>query len=174
MPELPPAPRPDPIPGRPPRTPADALQWLGLIAVAGVTIVADQVTKLIARRSFTPDDPFDVLPFFQFTNTRNTGIAFGQFQDRQVIVIALSLVAIGWIFVYFARSGGRHPLLPVALGLLAGGALSNLFDRITQGYVTDFLHLDNFPVFNLADTAITVGVVLLLVVLLRGERQAVT
>jgi signal peptidase II len=174
VPELPPVPRADPIPGRPARTPADALQWVGLLAVAAVTIVADQVTKVIARRSFTPDDPFDVLPFLQFTNTRNTGIAFGQFRDREVIVIALSVVAIGWILVYFARSGGRHPLLPVALGLLAGGALSNLFDRLTQGYVTDFLHLANFPVFNLADTAITIGVALLLVVLLRGERQAAT
>lgn len=174
MPELPTPPRAAPIPGRPERTPADALQWTGLIVIAVVTIVADQVTKLIARRSFTPDDPFEVLPFFQFTNTRNTGIAFGQFQDNQTIVIALSVVAITWIFIYFARSGGRHALLPVALGLLAGGAISNLFDRLTQGYVTDFLHIDRFPVFNLADTAITVGVILLLVVLLGGERRPAT
>lgn len=172
MPELPPASRPDPIPGRPERTPADALQWAGLVAVAVVTFAADQVTKLIARRSFSPDDPFDVLPFFQFTYTRNTGIAFGQFQDNQLIVIVLSFVAIGWMVVYFARSGGRHALLPVALGLLAGGAIGNLFDRLRQGYVTDFLHLSNFPVFNLADAAITVGVILLLVVLLRGERRS--
>lgn len=174
MPELPTPPRAAPIPGRPERTPADALQWTGLIVIAVVTIVADQVTKLIARRSFTPDDPFEVLPFFQFTNTRNTGIAFGQFQDNQAIVIALSVVAITWMVIYFARSGGRHALLPVALGLLAGGAISNLFDRLTQGYVTDFLHIDRFPVFNLADTAITVGVILLLVVLLGGERRPAT
>ena len=161
-------------PTRPLRQPADALYWTAFSVIFLVTVAADQVTKKIARESFSPNDPTEVLPFFQFTNTRNTGIAFGQFQDRQMIVIALSVVAIGWIFVYFARSGGRHPLLPVAFGLLAGGALSNLFDRVTQGYVTDFLHLANFPVFNLADTAITVGVVLLLIVLLRGERRAVT
>ncbi len=174
MPELPTPPRAAPIPGRPERTPADALQWTGLIVVAVVTIVADQVTKVIAQRSFTPDDPFEVLPFFQFTNTRNTGIAFGQFQDNQTIVIALAIVAITWMLIYFARSGGRHALLPVAFGLLAGGAIGNLFDRLRQGYVTDFLHIDRFPVFNLADTAITVGVILLLVVLLGGERRPAT
>ena len=171
MSELPSPPRAAPIPGRPERTPADTLQWAGLVAVAVVTIVADQVTKLIARRSFSPDDPSQVLPFFQFTYTRNTGIAFGQFQDNQIFVIALSCIAIGWMFVYFARSGGRHALLPVALGLLAGGAIGNLADRLRQGYVTDFLQVASFPVFNLADTAITVGVILLLLVLLGGERR---
>jgi signal peptidase II len=63
-------------------------------------------------------------------------------------------------------------VLPVAIGLLAGGAASNLFDRLTQGRVTDFLQISRFPVFNLADVAITVGVILLLLVLLAGERQA--
>ncbi len=155
-----------------PRTPADALQWTGFAAIAAVTIVADQVTKFVARRSFTFDDPLDVLPFFQFTNTRNTGIAFGQFQNNQTIVIALALIAITWMLIYFARSGGRHPLLPIAIGLLFGGAASNLFDRMTQGYVTDFLHIAQFPVFNLADTAITVGVILLVITLLSAERSA--
>ncbi len=157
---------------RQPRTPADALQWTSFAVIAVVTIVADQMTKIIARRSFSFDDPIQILPFFQFTNTRNTGIAFGQFQDNQVIVIALATVAVGWMLIYFGRSGGRHPLLPVAIGLLFGGAVSNLFDRVAFGYVTDFLHISRFPVFNLADVAITAGVILLLITLLRGERSA--
>ncbi len=154
-----------------PRTPADALQWTSFAVIAIVTIVADQVTKFVARRSFTFDDPFQVLPFLQFTNTRNTGIAFGQFQNNQTIVIGLALVAITWMVIYFARSGGRHPLLPVAIGLLFGGAVSNLFDRISQGYVTDFLHISGFPVFNLADTAITIGVIMLIITLVSSERS---
>lgn len=165
----PPTPAVDPT--RPLRQPADALYWTAFAVVALVTIVADQVTKKIARASFTPNDPFEVLPFFHFTNTRNTGIAFGQFQDSQVLVIVLSFVAITWMLVYFARSGGRSPILPVSIGLLAGGASSNLFDRLRQGYVTDFLELTRFPVFNFADVAITVGVILLLITLLAGERQ---
>jgi signal peptidase II len=157
------------VPAR--RQPADALQWVAYVVIVLVTIAADQVTKAIARDSFTPNDPFEVLPFLHFTNTWNTGIAFGQFRDNQIIVIALSIVAIVWMLVYFARSGGRSPILPVALGLLTGGAASNLFDRLTQGHVTDFIEFPRFPVFNLADTAITVGVVLLLLVLLSGERR---
>jgi len=74
------------------------------------------------------------------------------------------------MLIYFARSGGRHTLLPVAIGLLAGGALSNLFDRVRQGHVTDFLQVSRFPVFNLADVAITVGVILLLITLTSGAR----
>ncbi len=158
-------------PSRPKRQPADALHWTAFAVIFLVTVAADQVTKKIARDSFTPNNPTEVLPFFHFTNTWNTGIAFGQFRDNQIIVIVLSIVAIAWMLVYFARSGGRSPLLPVSIGLLAGGAASNLFDRLTQGHVTDFLELSHFPVFNLADAAITVGVVLLLITLLSGERQ---
>lgn len=153
------------------RQPADALQWAVFVVIVVVAIAADQVTKLIARASFTPNDPFEVLPFLHFTNTWNTGIAFGQFRDNQIIVIVLSVIAIGWMLYYFARSGGRSPLLPVALGLLTGGAASNLFDRLRQGHVTDFIEFPRFPVFNFADMAITVGVVLLLITLLSGERR---
>jgi len=169
MPNLPPKPA---VEQSPPigRQPADALQWTALLVIAAVTIVADQVTKMIARNSFTPNDPFEVLPFFHFTNTWNTGIAFGQFRDNQIIVIAGSVVAIAFMLIYFGRSGGRHSLLPVAVGLLVGGATSNLFDRITQGHVTDFLEVSHFPVFNLADAAITAGVIGLLITLLASER----
>ncbi len=158
------------MPAPPQRTCADRLHWVALVVIAVVAIAADQVTKMIVRRSFTADDPFEVLPFFHFTNTWNTGIAFGQFRDNQIIVIALSVVAIAWMLIYFARSGGRHTLLPVAIGLLAGGALSNLFDRVRLGHVTDFLQVSRFPVFNLADAAITVGVILLLITLSSGAR----
>ena len=159
-------------PTRPQRQPADALHWTAFIVITLVTIVADQVTKKIARDSFSAADPVQVLPFFELTKAWNTGIAFGQFRDNQTIVIGLSIIAIGWMFWYFGRSGGRSSLLPVALGLLSGGAISNLADRVRAGYVTDFLHIERFPVFNLADMAITAGVILLLVSLLFGERSA--
>ena len=169
MPILPPKPAVEPLRPSPAQS-ADALQWVALVVIALVTIVADQVTKLIARNSFTPNDPFEVLPFFHFTNTINTGIAFGQFRDNQIIVIAGSVIAIAFMLIYFGRSGGRHSLLPVAIGLLVGGATSNLFDRIAQGHVTDFLEVSHFPVFNLADAAITAGVIGLLITLLASER----
>ena len=84
---------------------------------------------------------------------------------------ALTALAVGWMLVYFARSGARHPVLPVALGLLIGGSTSNLIDRIRLGHVTDFLDLRYWPAFNLADSFIVVGVAILFVALLIGETR---
>jgi signal peptidase II len=76
------------------------------------------------------------------------------------------------MLVFFARSGARHPVLPVALGLLIGGSTSNLIDRIRLGHVTDFLDLRYWPAFNLADTFIVVGVGILLLALVAADRRA--
>jgi signal peptidase II len=73
------------------------------------------------------------------------------------------------MLTHFARSGSRHMLFPVALGLLIGGSVSNLFDRVRNGYVTDFIHVSHWPTFNLADSFIVVGVALLLIGLGRIE-----
>jgi signal peptidase II len=75
------------------------------------------------------------------------------------------------MLVFFARSGARHPVLPVALGLLIGGSLSNLIDRIRLGHVTDFLDLRWWPAFNLADTFIVIGVAILFLTLLASDRE---
>ena len=85
-------------------------------------------------------------------------------------MIVLTLVAIGWMIVYFARSGARHPLLPVAVGLLIGGSVSNLADRVRLGHVTDFLDLRYWPAFNLADSFIVIGVAILLGALVAADR----
>jgi signal peptidase II len=87
------------------------------------------------------------------------------------MVIALTAVAVTWMLVFFARSGARHPVLPVALGLLIGGSISNLADRVRLGHVTDFLDIRYWPAFNLADVCIVVGVVLLLGTMLSAERS---
>ena len=83
----------------------------------------------------------------------------------------LTAVAVLWMVVYFARSGARHPVLPVALGLLIGGSAGNLVDRIRLGHVTDFLDLEYWPAFNLADTFIVTGVAVLMVALVAAERR---
>jgi signal peptidase II len=84
-------------------------------------------------------------------------------------VTALTALAVGWMLVFFARSGARHPVLPVALGLLIGGSSSNLVDRIRLGHVTDFLDFRYWPAFNLADTFIVVGVGILFAAILLGD-----
>ena len=86
-------------------------------------------------------------------------------------MIVLTGVAVAWMLVFFARSGARHPILPVALGLVIGGSISNLLDRVRLGYVTDFLDLRYWPAFNLADSFIVIGVVILLAALLLAERE---
>ena len=80
-------------------------------------------------------------------------------------MIVLTGLAVAWMLVYFARSGARHPILPVALGLVIGGSTSNLLDRVRLGYVTDFLDLRWWPSFNLADSFIVIGVLVLLTTL---------
>ncbi len=84
-------------------------------------------------------------------------------------MIVLTGLAVGWMLVFFARSGARHPVLPVALGLVIGGSLSNLVDRVRLGHVTDFLDLEWWPAFNLADSFIVIGVAILLAALVAAD-----
>jgi signal peptidase II len=101
----------------------------------------------------------------------NSGIAFGLFASATPIVIVATSVAVAWMLYFFARSGSRHPALPVALGLVIGGSVSNLVDRVRLGHVTDFLDFRYWPAFNLADSFIVVGVAVLVVSLLAADRN---
>lgn len=152
------------------RLSADGVQWLSLGLVVGVALVADQVTKHVVASQLTVGDEIAVAGPFSIHHVHNSGIAFGLFAGVTGMVIALTAVAVTWMLVFFARSGARHPVLPVALGLLIGGSVSNLADRIRLGHVTDFLDLRYWPAFNLADMCIVVGVALLLGTMLSGER----
>lgn len=147
-------------------------QWLSLAVVALACVAADQVTKAVVRSELALYDAVDLLGPFEIHHVRNTGIAFGLFPGAANPVTILTGIAVVWMLVYFARSGARHPLLPVALGLLLGGSLSNLVDRARQGYVTDFIDPHYWPAFNLGDVFITVGVVVLLATFLVFERRS--
>ena len=138
--------------------------------VALAAVAADQVTKEIVRSRLELGEAIDVTQFFAIHHVRNTGIAFGLFPGAASPVTILTAIAVIWMLVYFARSGARHPILPVAFGFLLGGSLSNLADRVRQGYVTDFLDPDYWPAFNLGDVFITIGVVILIAVFLVGHR----
>ena len=112
-----------------------------------------------------------ILGPFSIHHVHNSGIAFGLFSNATPIVTALTAIAVGWMLLFFARSGARHPILPIALGLLIGGSASNLLDRVRLGHVTDFLDVEFWPAFNLADTFIVLGVLILLAALLLPQRQ---
>jgi signal peptidase II len=103
-------------------------------------------------------------------HVQNSGIAFGLFAGATGIVTFVTAAAVVWMVAFFARSGARHPVLPAALGLLVGGSLSNLVDRIRLHHVTDFIDLGWWPAFNLADSFIVIGVAILLGGLVAADR----
>jgi signal peptidase II len=150
---------------------ARASQWAGLGAVVVAAIAADQLTKWIVSSQLAFDESLHVLGPFSIHHVQNSGIAFGLFSSATIAVTALTSFAVVWLLFYFARSGARHPVLPVALGLLIGGSASNLIDRIRLGHVTDFLDFEYWPAFNLADSFIVIGVAILFLALLIGETR---
>jgi signal peptidase II len=145
-------------------------QWLALAAVATSAVVADQVTKYVVASNLSLDDGLHVIGPFWIRHVQNSGIAFGLFSSATAAVIVLTGIAVAWMLGYFARSGARHPILPIALGLVIGGSVSNLADRVRLGHVTDFLDFRYWPAFNLADSFIVVGVGILLAALVLADR----
>jgi signal peptidase II len=149
---------------------AGGWQWAGLAAVAVAAIIADQVTKHVVTSTLALDESVDVVGPLSIHHVQNSGIAFGLFSSATAVVTVLTGVAVVWMIVFFARSGARHPVLPAALGLLIGGSLSNLVDRIRLHHVTDFIDLGWWPAFNLADSFIVIGVAILLGALVLADR----
>ena len=150
---------------------ATPVQWLSLGAIATAAVIADQVTKHVVVANLNLGEAVHVVGPFSIRHVQNSGIAFGLFSSATPVVTALTALAVGWMLVYFARSGARHPVLPVALGLVIGGSVSNLADRVRLGFVTDFLDFRYWPSFNLADSFIVIGVAILLVALALAERE---
>ena len=145
-------------------------EWVGLGAVAGAAFVADQATKRIVSGTLELGESKHVVGPLDLHHVQNSGIAFGLFPSATTIVIIVTSMVIAWLLVVFARSGARHPVMPVGLGLVIGGSVSNLADRVRLGHVTDFLDLEFWPSFNLADTFIVVGVGLLLAAAVLSDR----
>jgi signal peptidase II len=142
---------------------------LGAWARAGIIVVVvvavDQLSKHAVRQGIVPGDEHKVLPGLALVNTRNRGVAFGLLPGSHIGVTLLIGLALLALLVYFARHATR-PLIWLPTGLLIGGALGNILDRLSEGSVTDFIKLPlGWPPFNLADTSITLGVLLLLFVL---------
>ena len=146
-------------------------QWVSLGLVAVAALCADQLTKAIVTNRLDLGDAVHVIGPFSIHHVTNSGIAFGLFASATPIVILLTSLAVAWMLYFFARSGSRHPVLPVALGLVIGGSVSNLIDRVRLGHVTDFLDVRFWPAFNLADSFITIGVAILLLALMAADRS---
>jgi signal peptidase II len=145
------------------------IAWLRVLLVLVCVVALDQLSKHWVESSIVPGEERKLLPGIQLVYTRNHGVAFGFLPGNQVavtILIALALVA---LVVYFTLHITR-PLLWLPTGMIAGGALGNILDRVRHGSVTDFIKLPlGWPPFNLADASITIGVLILFVLVDRAR-----
>ncbi|MCL6521998.1 MAG: signal peptidase II [Firmicutes bacterium] len=138
--------------------------------VAALVLAADWLSKAAVRQWMVPGQSIAVLPgFFYLTYTRNSGAAFSLFQGGSAWLAGVTLVISAVVVLFALRQGRGRPWLQVALGLILGGALGNLTDRLARGWVVDFLDFRVWPVFNLADSSVVVGALLLAWQLLAGE-----
>ena len=135
-----------------------ARAWRLALALCGIVVALDQGTKAIVQHNLVPAQRVSALPGLHFTNVHNKGVAFGLAGGGGAGLIVVTVAALALILLLFARSADR-PGLWIAVGLLSGGALGNLADRVRIDSVTDFIDLPLWPSFNLADVAIVLGVV---------------
>jgi signal peptidase II len=134
---------------------------------AGV-LIADQAVKALVTSSLQRGEEREIVAGVKLVNVRNSGVAFGQLQDGGAIVAVAIAIAVAALLVYFARHASR-PWIWLPTGMLLGGALGNVVDRVREGAVVDFLKLPHWPAFNVADSAITIGVLVLVLVIERGD-----
>ncbi|MEQ9335571.1 MAG: signal peptidase II, partial [Miltoncostaeaceae bacterium] len=114
-------------------------RWLWAVALAGLVFAADQLTKILVRTGLDMRQSIDLVPGLDLTRVNNTGIAFGLFPGRATIVAVLTVVALCAIAIALAGLVSRNPLVAAGAGLLVGGSLGNLVDRVRHAAVTDFV-----------------------------------
>ncbi|MBK9779065.1 MAG: signal peptidase II [Anaerolineales bacterium] len=151
--------------------------FLLLFSVAGISIALDQWSKWWVRENiefggqWLPESLAWLSPYARLVYWHNSGAAFGIFQNGNLIFTALAFVVVGAILFYFPRVEDNDWTLKLAMGLQLGGAVGNLIDRLLMQRVTDFISIGVFPVFNLADASISVGVAVLLLGVWLKERE---
>jgi signal peptidase II len=137
--------------------------WLRAVAVTAVVVALDQATKAIVRSSVEIGDRDGVFPGVEIVHVRNEGVAFSRFSGGGTIVTVIVAAALVALLAYFVTHLNK-PLVWLPTGMLLGGALGNIIDRVRDGAVTDFIKLPAWPAFNVADVSITFGVLVLLYV----------
>ncbi len=148
---------------------------LMLMLIALVVIALDQLTKRAVQQNLALGESLLVFPpweFVRIVHWVNTGAAFGMFQGGNAVLIGLTVAITLAILIYYQTLPEDHLFQRICLALIVGGSIGNLIDRLTLGYVVDFVAVGRFPVFNLADSCVTVSVILLLISTIIEERKA--
>ena len=151
------------------------LDYLILIAIAGTIVILDQITKNAVRQSLNFGEswmPLEWLaPYARVLHIQNTGAAFGMFKEGSLIFTGLAVLVTIFILYYFPQVPKEEWPLRLAMGMQMGGAVGNLIDRLIFGHVTDFISVGNFPIFNIADSSISVGAAVLILGIWISERK---
>ena len=146
-----------------------------LFLVATAVIVVDQITKALVRQNLALGEAWAPIPaigeFFRFLYWQNRGAAFGTFQNAGPILTVIRVLIALFIVVFYQKAEIKDTLMKVSLSLMLGGAVGNLIDQFTLGFVTDFIAVGRFPIFNIADSGVTVGVGLMLLDMLIKEKK---
>lgn len=134
--------------------------------VAGIVIGLDQMSKYLVRSNMVLGESIPDEGFFRFTYGTNTGGVFGFFANQTFLITVAAIISVVVIILYSRHKMAQSMLVKVSLGLILGGSIGNLIDRVRFGAVTDFIDVGAWPVFNLADSAIDIGVALLIIYIL--------
>lgn len=149
--------------------------YLVLVLISGAIVALDQWTKYLVRSSLEVGEswlPFpDLTQFLRVVHWHNTGAAFGILPQASLVFTIVAVVVAVVIVIYWPRVPSEQWALRLALAMQLGGAIGNLASRLTQGVVTDFIAVGNFPVFNVADSSISVGVAVLIIATWLDERK---
>jgi signal peptidase II len=153
-------------------TPGRTFAWLRAAGVLVLVVALDQLSKHAIEHSIVRGEEHKFLPGIQLVDTRNNGVAFGFLPGNHVAMTILIVLAMLVLLVYFARHSTRA-LMWLPTGMIAGGALGNVLDRLRHGSVTDFVKLPlGWPPFNLADASITLGILILFVLIDRSRHRS--
>jgi signal peptidase II len=152
-----------------------------LVLVAGIAVLVfalDRITKIWVQENVPLHEGRNVVgEYVRIVHTQNTGAAFGLLPERTTLLSVLSVLAVLAIVYYYRQFANSSPLVTATLGMQLGGAFGNLLDRVTQGYVVDFIDVGLVPgprfwAFNIADSSIVLGILLVTLLLWREERKA--
>jgi len=146
-----------------------------LFLIAAAVIVADQISKTLVRQNLALGEAWAPIPaigdFLRFLYWQNRGAAFGTLQNAGSILAVVRIAIAIFIIVFYQKAEIRDTLMKVALSMMFGGALGNLVDQFSLGFVTDFIAVGRFPIFNIADSSVTIGVGLMLLDMLIKEKN---
>ena len=147
--------------------------WILVVTIVAV-FVADQLTKFAIKGTMRLGESWPAEGLIRITHGSNTGTAFGLLPNQTLFLIFASIIAIGFLVYFYRAYALPRPILRLAIGLQLGGAFGNLFDRVAFGAVTDFIDVGWWPIFNIADSSICVGMATLIIVLLLFDRRTDT